>query len=329
MSTISELARAKQKNRIYMVLVIFGIATALMFAGLFFYNQRPSAIRNFENPYPLIDPARSFIAQEDFIVNIQPLRESLRAATSEFGDDSISIYVEYLNTGANISINPENNIWPASLAKVPLAIAAMKKIEEGEWTLSNELVLLERDRDERSGAEEGRLFEEPIGTRFTIEKLLEEMLINSDNTAFRILLRNIHNDDIEQIVEETGMEQLFTVDGKISAKEYSRMLRSLYVSSFLSRENSERILQWLDEAPFDDFLAHPIPADVPFAHKYGTKISLNTYADAGIVYLLERPYLITVLVQGDQKKPFAGERAQAAAFMQEISAITYEYFSSR
>jgi len=38
-------------------------------------------------------------------------------------------------------------ILPASLIKVPLAMAVMKKIESGDWNLYNELVLMKEDRD--------------------------------------------------------------------------------------------------------------------------------------------------------------------------------------
>lgn len=281
------------------------------------------------NEYPLIDTARNFIGQEHFIVNIQPLREKIRAMVEEFeaeGGD-VSLYFEFLNTGANISINPDKRIYPASLAKVPIAMAAMKKVQNGEWKLSNELVLMEDDRDTRSGAEGARLGERPVGTRFTIEELLRELLVNSDNSAYFMLLRNISKAELNEFLENTGLENLFTDEGKISSKEYSRILRSLYTSSFLSRANSQQILEWLDEGAFDKYLAGSIPEPVTFSHKYGAKVELGVYADSGIAYLPNRPYLVSIMVQGRVGNSQA-EEERAARLMRGVSKEIYDYLVS-
>jgi D-alanyl-D-alanine carboxypeptidase len=47
---------------------------------------------------------------------------------------SISIYYEQLNSGANISVNKDLRLWPASLTKLPVALVVMKKIESGGWS---------------------------------------------------------------------------------------------------------------------------------------------------------------------------------------------------
>jgi beta-lactamase class A len=125
--------------------------------------------------------------EEDIITTLQPIREKFRDIVAKEGPNSISIYFEYLSTGANISINPDLRILPASLIKVPLAMAVMKKIELGDWNLDNELVLMKEDRD----INWGEVYKRPIGSTITIRELIEEMLLNSDNTAYHILYRNL------------------------------------------------------------------------------------------------------------------------------------------
>ncbi len=309
------------------VVIALLICTNLVTAGFYFYELYSHD--HDINAYPLIDVSRHIIPQENFIVNIQPLREELNRMSTEFGEGSLSLYVEFLNTGANISVGKDNYIWPVSLAKLPLAIAVMKKVETGEWTLANELVLLENDRNAKSGDSKDPLLEFPIGTRFTIEKLLEELLVNSDNTAYNILLRNMHNDDIEVVIEELGLEELFTPDGKVSAKEYSRIFRSLYTSSFLKRANSQMILTWLDASTFNDFLAQSVPENIPFPHKYGENLSLGVYADSGIVYVPGRPYMISVMIKmPGTGTPNSTETARAREFMRQVSGAAYTYFSA-
>ncbi len=315
------------KNRYIKIIILLIIVNIISFS-FFIYKTNPKAIRNIENPYPLIDLSRSFISQEHYIVNLQPLREKIRAMAKAFGEDNISIYVEFLNTGANISINPDIYVWPASLTKVPLAMAVTKKIEKGEWKYENELVLMQGDANDKSGDSENPLSEFPVGTRFTIEKLLEELLVNSDNTAYYILLRNLHQDDLKEVILALGMESLFTKDGKISAKEYSRILRSLYTASFLSRDNSESLLELLDRSTFNDFLSKDIPENINFPHKYGVDDLSRAYSDSGIVYLQDRPYIISVMVQGDQTGDYKSERGKASEFISKVSRESFDYFST-
>lgn len=311
------------------IIISILIVSNLVFGGLFISGKDESQIEKFASEYPLIDLSRNFIPQEHYIVNIQPLRENLNKIADDFGRDKVSLYFEYLNTGANIAINPELYVWPASLIKIPIAIAAMKKVEDGDWKLTNELVLMEGDRDDKSGSVDDPIWQYPIGTRFTIEKLLKELLKNSDNTAHHILFRNLDVDEIENVIDSLGLEKLYTDDGKMSSKEYSRLLRGLYNASYLSRSSSQKILGWLGESTFEEFLSNSIPDDIIFAHKYGENIEQQVFSDSGIVYIPNRPYMITVMVAGDPKLSWEENKRSASEFMQIVSTEIYEYFSAK
>lgn len=280
--------------------------------------------------YPYIDFSRNFISQEHYITNVQPLRDTLKEKARQFeqGGRKVSIYVEFLNTGANISVNQETYILPASLIKVPLAIAVLKKVQDGEWELENELALLNGDKDDTSGNERDMFADYPIGATFTIEHLLERLLIDSDNTAYNILLRNTGEKQFEEVVNALGLQDLFRVNGAVSAKEYSRILRSLYTASYLNRANSERILEWLDKATFSDFISHTIEDEIPFPHKYGLDREKFIFGDSGIAYIPNRPYIISVLVEGKAGGTFEEEYQIASAFIQDVSMTTYTFFKS-
>lgn len=325
---MKKILKESLEKKTYLKIIIFLVFLNIISLAFLIYKTNPNVVREIENPYPLIDFSRSFIPQEHYIVNIQPLREKVREMAREFGQDNVSVYIEFLNTGANIAINPDVYIWPASLTKVPLAMSVMKKIEKGEWQYENELVLMEGDVNNSSGDAENPLSEFPIGTRFTIEKLLEALLVDSDNTAYYILLRNLHQDDLNGVVAALGMEALFTKEGRISAKEYSRILRSLYTASFLSRKNSEKLLNWLDMSEFNNFLTKYIPEDVHSPHKYGVDDIYRAYSDSGIIYIPNRPYIISVMVQGDLAGDYESERERASDFISQISNEAFLYFSS-
>ncbi|MEK7608467.1 MAG: serine hydrolase [Patescibacteria group bacterium] len=283
---------------------------------------RREAQQSFYHQYPLLDPARNFVAQDDFIVNLQPLREELRDLVKWEYPRSVSLYFEFLNTGANIAINQDLNVWPASLPKVPMAMAVLKKVEQGVWSMGQKFELLESDKD----ANYGSLFNVPSGTILSLERLLSEMLSRSDNTAYKVFLRNVSTRELDDVILELGLEDLFTEDGLVSSKEYSRLFRSIYTSSFLKREYSTRILELLAKSDFKDFLASGLPSEIIFPHKFGIDRTRDAYLDAGIVYVPDRPYLITVAVQGEGGP---GEEEKVREFMKEVSRKAYEYISAQ
>ncbi len=286
-----------------------------------FAPRPPITLAELEKKYPFIDVSRHLIPSEHFIVNLQPLREKLYAMTDPLPKDSVTIYMEFLNTGANISINNETKMWPASLAKLPLAMAVTKKVQDGKWKLTNELVMMPQDRD----ASWGDLYKDPIGTTYTIEKLLTELLTKSDNTAFKILYRNLTSDELESIIEEVGLKELFNDEGKIGSKDYSRLLRALYNSSYLNRDNSQWVLSLLNQSAYDDYLRQPLPKEIPFAHKIGENQDVQVISDAGIVFIDNRPYLLTVMID---RKAANIDREFALDLMHQISKESFEYITN-
>lgn len=304
------------RNHKFGVIVALLIASNIATLGWAIYEW--SDLPEVTNPYPLVDFSRNFIPQENFITNVQPLRDSLQKIVEERKLDNASIYFEYLQTGANISINPDVRVYPASLLKVPTAIAVMHKIEKGEWNLDNKLVLFASDIDPNYG---NTYYAHPVGTTFTIEELLKSILIESDNTAHRIIIRNLSTEDLAIMRDSMGLEEVLDDSQRLSAKEYSRVFRALYYASAINREHSEQMLRWLTETPFTDFLQEGFPEGVPFAHKIGEGGPQKTYLDSGIVYVPERPYLLTVVIAGKDED-------EAKEIMREISQSVYEYVAN-
>lgn len=301
--------------------VFFLIVGNIISISLYFYERNKTIAQVF-NQYSLIDPARSIVTQEHFLSTIEPLRKEMKEIVAKYEQEGnrIGVYFEFLNTGANVSINQDERFWPASLSKMPTVFAVMKKVEEGEWKLTNELVLFSEDQDGRFG----ELYKKTPGTRFTIEELLKETLINSDNTAHSILVRNLSSEDYTDIFEALGMEELFDQNYDITAKEYSRIFRALYTASYLNRENSQKILKWLSETKFNEFLGAGVPLEVLFSHKIGEEFEQVVFLDSGIIYIPNRPVLITVMVEVKE----GGDVTVAQEIMRELSKAAYTYVAN-
>lgn len=279
-----------------------------------------------------LSPALKYIDKNDLIVNFQKLRDSLTTKYEIRDDYLISIYFEYLPTGASIAVNKDEKIWPASLIKIPIAMAIMKKVQDKKWKIDNELVILDQDKD----SEFGVLYKEPTGTTYTILKFLEETLINSDNTAHFVLLRNIDGGELEDVYVHLGMDDIIEAlkkspkkdtetDNRITAKRYSIFFRSLYNSTYLSPEYSQLFLSILERAPHE-LLSKGIPDDVPFVHKTGVRVDEAVRADSGIVYVKGRPYIITVMVQ--QKDNGKLNEGVVNKLFEDISREIYTYVAN-
>lgn len=290
------------KREVFCISIV-GVLISIIIGMYMSYIPTRSRQHVSNNRDTFLNPALSVIDKKDLIVNFQGLRDSLTSTYEKRDDYMISIYFEYFPTGANIAINKDEKVWPASLIKIPVAMAAMKKVENKQWKLSNELVILDGDKDK----EYGSLYKEPSGTTYTIQKFLEESLINSDNTAHFVLLRNIDATELESVYDHLGMDDIIDAlkkspttqeqeDNRMTAKRYSIFFRSLYNATFLDQEYSQLFLKTLSRAP-RDLIGRGIPENVAYVHKTGIRVDEAVRADSGIVYIPGRPYLLTVMIE--------------------------------
>lgn len=312
--------------------IAYAFFVVFIFFTYVFYIPSLDSNNLFVKDYSFLNPAVSLIDKDDLLVNFQDLRELLQKKYEVRDDYMISLYFEYLPTGANISLNKDEKMWPASLIKIPVAMSVMKKIQDKKWKLNNELVILDEDKD----SEYGILYKEPTGTTFPIKKFLDETLINSDNTAHFVLLRNLDGGELEDVYEHLGLDDIIDaikhspkaeaeIDNRITAKRYSIFFRSLYNSTYLNTEYSQMFLSILREAP-RELLGKGTPSDIPFVHKTGIRIDEKVKADSGIVYVPGRPYILTVMIQQKKKGDFNQEEIDS--IFEEISKEVYNHVAN-
>lgn len=168
----------------------------------------------------------------------------------------------------------------------------------------------------------GTLWKRGEGTSLTIEELVRLTLIDSDNTAYNVLSSELTEQEAGEVYE--GLDIQLTLDGEhllVSPKNYSSIFRSLYLSSFLSEEHSNHILNILTQTPFSDKLDTGVPDTVKVAHKIGVfeqlDVSQEVHIDCGIVYSPNRPYILCVFVKDSDEA--------AQQHMSLISKMVYEY----
>lgn len=314
------------KKNSLLVLCIFLLLGLIFFATSYFslkqdYQNISSQLNTFENRFDLLSPDIAKLNTDKFLeqqkitsINYWGLKEKLLKEIEKTPDVQYGIYFEDLSTGSWIGINEKEQFYPRSLFKVPLMVAILKKVEEGNLSLDQKVKLSLRDLDN----EYTSIGLNQIGLELSIEEWIKRMVQESDNTAMRVLADNFVTD--EDYVKTISMMGLYKTDKEqsISAREFSNMFRSLYFSTYLRRAFSEFALSILVDTKFNSQIPAGLPEGVKVSHKIGFDYEKGYFHDCGIVYLENKNYILCVMSKGINSET-------ADKMISSISKIVYEY----
>ena len=285
-----------------------------------FSSSKIPSDSNKKGEYKFINPVVLADIDKHFIVNFQPLRDEIRSIAEKYPQKTY-VYFSYLNNGSWIGINERENFAAASLAKVPLSMSIYKAVEDKKLELGQFYTIEELDLN--SGF--GELYKNSKDRVFSIEELIKIMLEQSDNTALNGLLTVFSRIGINNPYDEVYQAFGWVLDmdksvnaNEINLKTLSNMFLSLYNANFISLENSEKILEYLSNTPFEDKIVAGVPENIVVSHKIGISGGNSTFSDCGIIYAPQRHYLLCLGSNG-------GEESKANKFMEEISEATYKF----
>lgn len=278
--------------------------------------------------YKFISPLLGFDisgGQEEFD-NLKPLRDEVNGLIDGWvsGNNvtSISVYFRNMENGQWIGINENDNYDSASLLKVPFMIAYFKKAEVDSAILFKKIYY-----NKEKIVEYQESVQVPLlvpNTYYSVEELIKNMIVESDNSSKKLLLENIDLNYVNSIFNELGFPLLGDENYKVSAKKYSLFFRTLYNATFLNREMSERALNLLAQAEFKYGLRGGVPSEIPIAHKFGDhalfqnkKISQVELHDCGVVYYPNHPYFLCVMTKGRDLQ-------KLTEVIKEISGLVYK-----
>lgn len=312
------------KKAVFIVLGLSLIANILLFVFIASSAKPPKEdIASSTNDYPLLSKRIFVESQNDIIINFVDLRESLleyanKHHLNDTKDTSFSMYFEYLPSGNSIGINEKSSFIAASLLKVPIIMGVYKYIESGKLKEDTILTLKDADLDPYFG----NLWKKGVGASVSISEAIKLTLSDSDNTAKAVLFNNVPIQTLTNVYNYLDIPS--DTDSNtpvVSAKNYSSILRSLYLSTYLSLDNSQKILSQLTDTPFNDKIAAGVPNDIKVAHKIGIHDTANPkgsiFTDCGIVYAPKRPYVLCIMMRNSEDS--------VRTHMKAVSRIVYEY----
>ena len=244
----------------------------------------------------------------------------------------VSVYFRDLQDGPILGINENEAFIAASLLKLPTAMTFFKLAEEKEPDILQRRLHFQGAISEDESLEQFFKPSKTIqpGASYTIEELIFNSLVYSDNLSNEVLKSSIQSmrgdlNLILQTYKELGLAASASINTPdISTRGYATIFRILYNASYLSQEHSENVLSLLAQSEFDQGIASGVPKEVRVANKFGERFigSEKQLHDCGIVYFPGTAYLLCVMTRG---KDFT----ELTRIIRDISTMVYEEVESR
>lgn len=272
-----------------------------------------------------------------------PLKEKIERIIST-KDMRVGVSILANNGQDSISINAEGHYPLQSVFKLHIALAVLSEIDKGKLSLNKKIKVTEKEllpdfwsplRDEH-----------PKGGDFTIKKLIQYSVSQSDNVACDVLIRLlgepktvedyfkknhiINNFEINYTEEEMQSKWENMFQNWTTANAASELLMKFYTNgnNLLSQQSYDFIWKTLRETNTgEDRLKGALPKGTVVAHKtgYSGKNSEGITAafnDIGIVFLPNGKYFIISVFVADSKE----SNEVNAQMISAISKATWDFY---
>ena len=206
-----------------------------------------------------------------------------------FNENNFAFFYYNIDDKGYYFYNENKYFTAASTVKVPIAMYYYDEINAGTYTTDSKL-LYEQGDYEAGGGTTASLYS--VGDYVPLDFLLEQAIINSDNTAVNILIGNLGysnaRKDITKYSDEIVPEDFYSNNITSAGYAYD-VINYLYEH----QDSYQKLIEDMKQSSMGMYLKEYIN-DYDVAHKYG---SYGGYVhDYGIVYG-EKTYLVGIFTR--------------------------------
>lgn len=281
------------------------------------------------NEYIRCEPDENIAQKKEFTDFKRGLQNTIYVWIGEKKVSHVSIYLRDLQFGPWMGIEEDTTYSAASLLKVAVMFTVLRQEELHPGVLSQRIEMASEMFVPYAQEFVPRTRLE-VGKTYTVDELLERMIVHSDNDATNVLHAYLNTMSTEgplvyHTLEELGFVGQFKTDDSLTVKQSASLFRFLFNSSYLTKGSSVKALQLLARTTFKGGLRAGVPPSVTVAHKFGERLTEDSEQqlhDCGIVYFPQNPYLICIMTRGDNLE-------KMTEVIAEISKTVYEEVAKR
>lgn len=288
---------------IIIVSIIFGWATSQLY---FKYNnpKKINSVRQNSPDFKYINPLLFIDNSEENFSEYRELESKINkyieSATDNNKAKKVSVYFRDLNTSHWGGVNEDELYAPSSMLKVAVLVSYLKLAEKNQEILNQRL--------DYKYKEEYQEYYKPTRLKdgnYSVLELLQQMIIESDNTAMSALVA-VNPNEIVTLYKDLRLPSLLDSSTDfMSAEDYSYIFRTLYNATYLRKSYSEQALKLLTFTKFNNGIVNGVGTTTAVAHKFGEHtitydglVSERQLHDCGIVYYPKKPYLLCIMTKG-------------------------------
>ncbi|WP_349409692.1 serine hydrolase [Pseudalkalibacillus sp. SCS-8] len=214
----------------------------------------------------------------------------------------LSYYIEY--NGETLYKNPQVKMNPASIIKIPIAVAALLQIQNGEIDANKVITVTETEKIGGTGIIHCMKGE----VAFSFQNLIPIMISVSDNTATNKIIQEIGIPTINKVIESLGCvnsavnreimdvdPNLVELNNHMTAQDVNTLLKDINSGDRLTKEHKNFLLGCLEKQQFN----HKLPLFIkdtlysPYAHKTGDDIGMEH--DVGILNINGETLYVSIM----------------------------------
>lgn len=235
--------------------------------------------------------------------------------------------------GEEILINPTMRFHAASTMKVPVMIELFRRVEAGELSLDDTVLvtnqftsIMDGSPYELSASEDsdGEIYK-AMGRQLSYRELVEASITVSSNLATNILIEHLTAKAVQATTDAMGASGMQVLRGVEDQKAFDAgrsnttdamglltLFEAIGQGKAVGSDASRQMVEILKRQQFNDGIPAGLPAGTPVAHKTGSITRIHH--DAGIVFG-PRPYVLVILTRG------IDDMAVSAKLMADITRV--------
>lgn len=254
------------------------------------------------------------------------LEQTIARLDREF-DGVAGVGILDLSSGELILHNGDEVFPVASTIKIAVLVELFRQVEAGRIRLDEIYQLKASDLVGGSGVLSHLT---PGRTRLTLGDLATLMIVVSDNSAANALIDRLGIDNINALLDRLGLKETrlrrkmmdtrAALEGRENTstpRELLRLLEAIYRNRVVGAEQTRALLDFLS-LPKRSEIAQGLPPGTRVAGKPGDLDGVH--ADAGLVFVQDRPFAIAVLTT------YAADSEAAEELIRRVAAAAFRYF---